>query len=148
MALAYPGGAQRSRPTSEATVAIADERPLADFLPPAASALGVCQDLSKRSGGLSGYEFRLGSTAYPHLKLRIQHIELHGQYVWVYSVDTHDAFHAAAQFLSTEEAEASRKLVENNRRLKHEIETALGDAAGFITPMGLLRIDLTGAATI
>jgi hypothetical protein len=98
--------------------------------------------LSKRAGGLVGYEFRLGSAQYPHLKLRVQQIELHDQYVWVFSVDTHDGFHRATQFLNGEEADAWRVLVENNRALKHQIEEALGQE-GFLTPVRLLRIDLT-----
>jgi hypothetical protein len=147
MDLAYPGGAPTVPANKRSYYGIAEERPLDDFLPPAACALGVCQDLSKRTGGLSGYEFRLGSTTYPHLKLRVQHMELHHHDVWVYSVDTHDGFHQATQFLSQEEAEAWRALVEHNRRLKHEIEAALA-VAGFITPMGLLRIDLTSTTAI
>jgi hypothetical protein len=74
--------------------------------------------------------------------LRVQQIELHDQYVWVFSVDTHDGFHRATQFLNGEEADAWRVLVENNRALKHQIEEALGQE-GFLTPVRLLRIDLT-----
>lgn len=121
---------------------MAPESPLADFLPPSKGALGVCQDLSRRAGGLVGYEFRLGSAVYSNLKLRIQLVDLHQREVWVYSVDTHDGFHQAPQYLSPDEAEAWRKLVEHNRLLKHQIEEALA-LAGFVTPTRLLRIDLT-----
>ena len=115
---------------------------IADFLPPAPQALGICQDLSKLKSGVPGYEFRLGSTDHPHLKLRVQHMELHGRDVWVYSVDTHDRFLQATQHLTPAEAEAWKLLVESNRLLKHQIEEALGKA-GFMTPIGLLRVDLT-----
>jgi len=142
--LAYPD--TRQIPESKrAYHEISAERPLEDFLPPAACANGVCQDLSKQAGGLVGYEFRLGSVTHPHMKLRIQLVELHQHPLWVYSVNTHDRFHQATQFLSQEEAAAWEKLVEHNRALKHTIEEALAQA-GFITPIRLLRIDLTAPA--
>lgn len=122
-----------------------EDAALESYLPPSACAAGVCQDLSKRGSGLSAYEFRLGSTAYPHLKLRVQQVDLHGQLVWVFSVDTHDSFHQATQFLNADEAEAWRNLVDSNRQLKHRIEEALADA-GLLTPVRLLRIDLSEAA--
>jgi hypothetical protein len=145
MTLAYPGGAATIPEKRRWYFEIDEECPLESLLPPSACAAGICQDLSKRSGGLVGYEFRLGSAAYPHLKLRIQLVEFHEQMVWVYSVDTHDGFHKATQFLNDEEAAAWRALVEHNRQLKHRIEEALANA-GFVTPVRLLRIDLTTPA--
>jgi hypothetical protein len=146
MAQAYPGGAESIPANKQLYNAISLDRPIEDFLPPATGATCVCQDLSKRSGGLIGYEFRLGSAHYPHLKLRVQLVDCHDQKIWVYSVDTHDGFHRATQFLNDDEAAAWRDLVERNRTLKHQIEEALG-RAGFITPVRLLRIDLTPSTT-
>src|SRR5579862_7391715 len=95
MALAYPDG-PGSIPVSKRAYAEIDlDGSLADYLPPTPRALGVCQDLS-RAGGMLGYEFRLGSAAYPHLKLRIQLVDFHERPVWVYSVNTHDGFFQAA----------------------------------------------------
>lgn len=121
---------------------IPEESSIAEFLPPSPIARGIGQDLSKLKGAVQGYEFRLGSCDHPHLKLRIQRMEFHGNNVWVYSVDTHDRFLQATQHLSVEEADAWRKLTESNRTLKHKIEEALA-AAGFMTPVSLLRVDLT-----
>jgi hypothetical protein len=68
-------------------------------------------------------------------------MELSGGHVWVYSVDTHDRFLQATQHMTAEEAETWKKLVETNRQLKYQIEEALA-AAGYLTPVSLLRIDL------
>lgn len=145
LTLAYPGGASTIPTSKRAYCDINAERALESYLPPSSGSAGVCQDLTTRAGGLVGYEFRLGSASYPHLKLRIQLVDLHDHKVWVYSVDTHDGFHHATKFLNDDEAAQWRKLVEHNRHLKHQIEEALGQS-GFITPVGLLRIDLTAPA--
>ena len=141
MDLAYPD-AQSIPPGKRPFREMDADLPLTDYLCPAPVATGVCQDLSKRAGGLVGYEFRLGSARYPHLKLRVQSVDLHERKVCVFSVDTHDGFHRATQFLDSAEAETWRALVEHNRSLKHQIEEALA-AAGFLTPVRLLRIDFT-----
>lgn len=143
VALAYPGGAATIPTDKQNYLEISPDGTIDDFLPPSPAASPICVPLSKRPGGLVGYEFRLGSASYPHLKLRIQQIELHGQLVFVYSVDTHDGFDKATQFMNPEEIAKWRTLVDGNRRLKKEIEDALA-RAGFITPIRLLRIDLTG----
>jgi hypothetical protein len=65
--------------------------------------------------------------------------------VWVYSVDTHDTFNRATQTLSAEDAAAWKAITDQNRTLKNCIEQALAQA-GYLTPVALLRIDLTPAA--
>jgi hypothetical protein len=147
MTLAYPGGISTIPASKHAYFNMVSDRAIEEYLPPSAMANATCQDLTKRSGGLAGYEFRLGSGHYPHLKLRVQLVDCHAQKLWVYSVDTHDGFHHATQFLNDEEAAAWRTLVDHNRALKHQIDEALGKA-GFITPVRLLRIDLTAPATV
>lgn len=145
MSLAYPDGAASIPASKRCYHELPADSTIADYLPPAAKSTSICQDLAKRAGGLVGYEFRLGSEHYPHLKLRVQLVDCHEHKLWVYSVDTHDGFHHATQFLNDEEAAAWRALVDRNRALKHQIEDALGKA-GFITPVRLLRIDLTAPA--
>ena len=147
MSLAYPAGTTTIPAGKVCYFEMPGDCAIEEFLPPAPNARSICQDLTKRSGGLVGYEFRLGSEHYPHLKLRVQHMDCHAQKLWVYSVDTHDGFHHATQFLNDEEAAAWRTLVDRNRVLKHQIEDALGKA-GFITPVRLLRIDLTSSAPV
>jgi hypothetical protein len=140
MEQAYPDGLDSIPENRRAYWSIAPGGALSDYLPPGPFAAGICQDLTRR--GATGFEFRLGSHAHPHLKLRIQLTDLHGREVWVYSVDTHDHFLQAAQHVSAEEAEAWKLLVETNRALKHRIESALA-AAGYMTPVSLLMVDLT-----
>ena len=141
MEQAYPSGLSTIPDDKRPYVNIPLDGLLADYLPPAPLAVCICKDLSTLKTGVPGYEFRLGSAEHPHLKLRIQQMDLHGRQVWVYSVDTHDRFLQATQHLNSEEAEAWKKLVESNRQLKHQIEETLA-AAGFLTPVSLLRIDL------
>ncbi|MBI3822952.1 MAG: hypothetical protein HY289_09790 [Planctomycetes bacterium] len=119
---------------------------MADYLPPAPLAAGICQDLSKGKSGVPGYEFRLGSSGHAHLKLRIQQMPLHGRDIWVYSVDTHDRFFQATKHLNPDEGAAWRTMTEKNSRLKHQIEEALA-LAGFTTPISLLKVDLTSPTT-
>ncbi|MSQ94106.1 MAG: hypothetical protein EXR98_06065 [Gemmataceae bacterium] len=101
--------------------------------------------MSKLKWGLRGFEFRLGSTAHPHLKLRIQPMDLHDREVWVFSVDTHDRFLQATHDLDPVEAQKFRDLVDQNRQLKHQIEETLSPG-GFLTPKGVLRLDLTSSS--
>jgi hypothetical protein len=139
MKLAYPDAAQipdKKRCYGD----IPSGACIADYVSPAPRAAAICLDLSKN--GVAGCEFRLGCAHHPNLKLRVQRMEYHHREVWVYSVDTHDRLLQAAKHLSNEEAEACRKLVEKNTLLKQQIEEALADA-GFMTPIGLLRVDLT-----
>jgi hypothetical protein len=93
----------------------------------------LCQSLRTREGALKGYAFRLGSAVYPHLKLQL--VTPDGGKSWIFSVDTHDACPC-----STDHAdyEPWRKLQEQNRRLKEQIERAW-EERGLLTFNGLLR---------
>jgi hypothetical protein len=140
--IAYPDGAATIPANKLAYDKIAPDEPIEAYLPPAKNAIGVCQDLSNTKASIPGYEFRLGSKSFPHLKLRIQRMEYQNDHIWVYSVDTHDHFHLAAQHVPADEAAHWRTLIEQNRMDKQQIEAALAQA-GFITPKSLLRLDLT-----
>jgi hypothetical protein len=72
-------------------------------------------------------------------------MEVHDREVWVYSVDTHDTFYQATQNLSPEDAQAWKTITEHNRTFKNRIEQALAKA-GYLTPVAILRIDLTPTA--
>jgi hypothetical protein len=144
MDLAYPAGVVPANKRCYYDMDV--ERPLADFLPPAKQTLGICQELAHRGGPVHGYEFRLGSTIHPHLKLRVQRLDHHEREVWVYSVDTHDGFLQAANYHNAADAEAWKSMVDRNRLLKHEIEEALG-SADFMTPNNLLQLDLPTPTT-
>jgi hypothetical protein len=141
MDLAYPDGARTIPDFKLPYYEMTAERSLVEFLPPAPLSVGVTKTLSRNAGGMFGYEFRLGGAAYPHLKLRVQNMDLHDREVWVYSVDTHDGF-CAVKYLSVEDAQKWKTIVEQNRALKHAIERSLADS-GYFTPTALLRFDLT-----
>jgi hypothetical protein len=145
MDLAYPGGAATIPANKLPFFEILPGRPLADFVPPAKLASGICQEMPRKNGVLHGYEFRLGSTAYSHIKLRVQRVDRQEHDVWVYSVDTHDGFLQATKYLTPKEADDWRLMVEQNRELKHQIEEAL-TAAGYCTPKHLLQLDLPAAS--
>jgi hypothetical protein len=145
MGLAYPDGIDTVPENRRPYFDISADASVDDFLPPAPLASSICQDLSKLKGGLCGFDFRLGSAKHPHLKLRVQPMDFHERKVWVYSVDTHDRFLLAAPQRDAEEMRQWRALVEHNRALKHDIEDALA-LAGFLTPKGMLQIDLTSAS--
>ena len=141
MDLAYPAGVDTIPPAKRPYYDMDTEPRLEDYVPPAKIALGVCKELPRRDDALHGYEFRLGTESYPHLKLRVQRVDHHERDVWVYSVDTHDGFLQVVKYLSNAEADAWRSMVEHNRALKHRIEEALA-LAGYMTPKNLLQIDL------
>ena len=92
MELAYPAGPATIPLKKRAYYSMDAARPLADYLPPSPIAGGIAQELSTRKDGPKGYEFRLGSCHFPHLKLRVQLMEHGGSSVWVFTVDTHDSF--------------------------------------------------------
>jgi hypothetical protein len=143
MELSYPDGPDSIPEAKRPYYNMTPENAIDDYLPPGAFAVGICQDLSKLKGAIPGYDFRLGSAAHPHLKMRVQRMTFHQREVWVFSVDTHDHFVlCAVKHISLEHAAAARSLVEQNGLLKHQIEDALA-LAGHLTPRSLLRLDLT-----
>jgi hypothetical protein len=143
MELSYPAGIATIPLKKRAYFAMDAARPLADYVPPAPQAGGIAQELSNRKDGPQGFEFRLGSSHFPHLKLRVQLMEHHGSSVWVYTVDTHDAFSRTNPQPPPDHPEAAQWLAlqDANRQLKDQIEDEL-DQAGFPTFKSLLRGDL------
>lgn len=148
MVIAYPGGPDTIDPKKRVYYDLPVAAPLEEFLPPAPVAAGIAEDLSSRKNGLLGYSFRLGSEHFPHIKLRVQLMDARPSAVWVWSVDTHDAY-ARVDHLPPDDPEVRgwRDLQQRNARLKQQIEEAL-DAAGFLTPTSLLRLELAANATI
>ncbi len=149
MDLAYPDGVDMVPPKKRPYYHLAPDADLAAYLPPAPQATGVCEELSSKKDGPRGYEFRLGSAHFPHLKLRVHEVDHRGQTVWVYSVDTHDAFSRSNYSPPDEHPDAAawRVLQDKNALLKRRIEEAF-EAAGFMTFKGLLRLGLSNGPTI
>jgi hypothetical protein len=138
MDLAYPDGPLTMPLKKRAYYDMDAHLPLADYLPPSPRAGGIAQDLATRRGGATGFEFRLGSARFQHLKLRVQRMEHQGGSVWVLSVDTHDAYSPPPD---DPHADRWLALKDANRLLKDQIEDAL-EEAGFLTFKSLLRVDL------
>src|SRR5207244_1358123 len=115
------------------------------FLPPAACAVGVCQELRGETGVHCGYELRLGSSSFPHLKLRLQLVQHGGKPIWVYMVNTHDAFSKESRLPPPDHPEAKKWLLLQtaNRLLKEKIEADF-EKSGLTTLNSLLREELQG----
>lgn len=141
--LAYPAGRESMPPDRCVYADISADDTIADYLPGSPRVEGLCNDLRKK--GQIGYEFRLGSAGHPHIKLKVQRVELKGKNLWVFSVDTHDHFHRAARLLQGDEAAQWHEFMKKNSDLKGEIEKAFA-AAGLLTPIDLLRIDVRPSA--
>jgi hypothetical protein len=143
MELAYPEGECMIPPKKRPYFHLAADAQLADYLPPAPSAAGIAQNVTVKEGQ-RGYEFRLGSAHFPHLKLRVHSVEHRGKTLWVYAVDTHDAFSRNNYSPPDDHPDAAawRTLQEKNATLKALIEVAL-EAAGYMTFKRLLRMDLS-----
>jgi len=135
MTLAYPKGESSIPARKLPYFAIGPSAPLADLLPPAEKATGIAREVTGPKGELSGYEFRLGSSHFAHLKLRVQWVDNQHGPSWIFMVDTHDHFPR----LDTDANEAEwRQLQQLNRQMKEQIEAAL-EQAGVTTPNKLLR---------
>lgn len=95
----------------------------------------LCQPLTTAKADYRGYAIRLGSAAFPHLKLQMLENDAG---ICVFSVDTHDALRLPADH---PEAAQWTKLQTVNRILKQRIEQAW-EAEGLTTFNSMLRQDL------
>lgn len=142
---AYPGGEAAIPQSCHCFYNIASDRPIEEVLPPHPFVGAIGRELRDNQGKLRGFAFRLGSASYPHLKLKIELVERDGGDVWIYSVDTHDAFSRESIYPPPDHPDCANWLAlqKSNRELKECIEQAL-EAAGLATFLGLLRADLAG----
>lgn len=141
--LAYPAGEETIPEKRRIYLHLPPGQELADYHShhpfPAAS----FQTVTDPDGKPRGFSFRLGSVHFPHLKLKVQWMENHDNRVWVFSVDTHDAFSRESIRPPADhpDALAWNRLQQNNAELKEKIEHAWEDA-GLLTFNALLRQDL------
>src|SRR5437660_3695892 len=141
--LAYPGG--------EAAIP-ARKRPLLE-LPPGQEILShlagdpavreSCQVVSAKGGGVRALLVRLGCAHFPHLKLKAQLLAHEQGDLWLFSVDTHDAFSSSSFLPPPGHPDAAKwqQLQCANAALKQCIEAAW-EQAGLMTFNALLRRDL------
>jgi hypothetical protein len=133
--LAYPGGEETIPAKRRVYLHLSPEEPLEAFLPPAPAASGIGQVLPAPGGRTRGYAFRLGSAAFPHLKLQI--VDYDNGNAWVFAVDTHDAFLPGLP-PDHPDMKLWKALQEGNRKLKEQIERAW-EREGLTTFNSLLR---------
>ena len=147
LALAYPAGEGSIPPKRRLFLALPPGRPLADYLNENADARALTQPARDGDGNPSGCTIRLGCAHFPHLKLKVQRLHRHADAVWVFSVDTHDAFSKDSLHPPPghPEAAAWMRLQVANRELKERIEHAWQEAH-LVTFNSLLREDLNGPA--
>jgi hypothetical protein len=143
MALAYPEGLSSIPAQKRLYFDLPADQPVTAFLPPAACAVGVGQELRGETGTPCGYDLRLGSAGFAHLKLRLQLVKLNSHSTWVYMVDTHDAFSKESRVPPQNHPDAKQWLAMQNanRVLKEKIEAAF-EQDGLATLNSLLREEL------
>jgi hypothetical protein len=143
LALAYPEGPASIPAKKLLYYDLPADESIASFLPPAACAVGVCQELRGEHGTPCGYDLRLGSSSFAHLKLRLQLVKHDSHSTWVYMVDTHDAFSRDTRFPPPDHPDAKQWLLMQcaNRLLKEKIEAAF-EQHGLATLNSLLRDEL------
>jgi hypothetical protein len=145
LALAYPSGSPSIPAKKRLYFELPPDQPLSAFVPPAVCAAGVCQELRGASGTPCGYELRLGSSGFAHLKLRVQPVQHRDGQTWVFMVDTHDAFSKDSRFPPPDHPDAKQWLLMQtaNRVLKEKIEAAF-EQNGLTTLNSMLREELQG----
>jgi hypothetical protein len=131
LTLAYPGGEATIPPAKSIFLHVTADQPLETLLRPP-----LCEVLRTPEGGIRGYAFRLGSAAYPHLKLQV--VQCSESASCVFAVDTHDLLRIDPNH---PDAPAWAKIQTANRTLKEQIERAW-EAADLLTFNGLLRSEL------
>jgi hypothetical protein len=143
LALAYPVGPESIPAKKRYYQELPEDKPVGDFLPPAACASGICQTLTGDHGALVGYALRLGSSGFPHLKLQMRHLMQNNQAAIVFMVDTHDAFSKENRVPPADHPDAPQwlELQKANRALKEKIEAAF-EQHGLATLNSILRDDL------
>lgn len=143
MEVSYPDGVASIPPQKLPYFSLPYDAPLEDFVPPAPLAVGIVQLVAAPDGRILGYALRLGSSSYPHLKLRVQPVDRDDGQVWVFMVDTHDAFSRESWKPPDNHPDAPRwrALQHSNRLLKEQVEAAF-ERNGITTMNSLLRADL------
>jgi hypothetical protein len=143
LALAYPGGENTIPLKRHCYLTLPPGQSLVEFLQASTEARPFCERVVDAHGDHVGYTLRLGSAGFPHLKLRVSNVNPEGEAVWVFGVDTHDAYSATSYRPPPghRDAEPWARLQAANQRLKEEIERAW-EEAGLLTFNGLLRSDL------
>ena len=145
LTLAYPGGEQTIPEKKRAYLNIPPDADLSAYLPPGPLAVSLGQILKGEDGSVRGYAFRLGSAAFPHLKLQVT---TYDRDICIFGVDTHDSFPRIGDGmpgLTDTERELWTALQKSNRQLKERIEREW-EKEGLWTFNKLLQHDVNAPA--
>ncbi len=146
VSLAYSGGEAAVPARKRALLDLPPGKEMVAQLADDPSLRECCQLVAGKNGRSRALLIRLGCNHYPHLKLKAQLIDHEDGDLWLFSVDTHDAF-SARSFLPPAghpEAAAWASIQAANAALKERIEAAW-EQAGLLTFNALLRRDLEQA---
>jgi hypothetical protein len=142
--LAYPLGEQTVPEKRRLYAHLPPGEELADYLVEHPFPSASFQTFSDADGTFRGYAFRLGCADFPHLKLKVHWMQDQNQKLWVFSVDTHDAFSRDRMRPPPDHPDAERwtRLQHANAELKVRIERAL-EESGLLTFNAVLRQGLS-----
>jgi len=148
LSLAYPDGDTAIPPRKRHLLQLPPGVPMLDHLDADQVTRDCCQVIPGKAGGARALLLRLGCCHYPNLKLKANLIDDDRQSVWLFSVDTHDAFSSTSFLPPADHPDAAAwlKMQAANVALKEKIEAAW-DKAGLLTFNGLLRRDLPNVGT-
>jgi hypothetical protein len=144
--LAYPGDDNAVPVKKRCFLNLPAEQPMLTYMTTDAAIHESCQVQHDKDGNVNTLLARLGCCHYPHLKLQAKLIDQARGGIWLFSVDTHDAFSKTC-FLPPPghpDAAAWKQIQAQNVALKERIEAAW-EQAGVATFNGLLRRDLDGS---
>jgi hypothetical protein len=146
LSLAYPGGEEAIPARRRLMLTLPPDQSMADQIAADPALRDCCQALPGKNGGVRAVLVRLGCTHYPHLKLKAHLCEDDAGGVWIFAVDTHDAFSKSSFMPPAGHPDASNwaQLQTANAALKVKIEAAWEDA-GILTFNALLRRELESA---
>ncbi len=145
LSLAYPAGEETVPEKRRLFAHLPPGQDVADYHARQPFAPASFQVIHDPDGIVRGYAIRLGSAPFPHLKLKVQWKSDRGRDMWIFAVDTHDAFSRDSKRPPPDhpDAEGWSRLQRTNAELKSRIERAW-DEAGLLTFNGLLRRELSG----
>src|SRR5262249_51974346 len=92
LSLAFPGGEEAIPARRRHLLTLPPAQPILDRLAADAALRDCCQVINGKNGDVRAVLVRLGCTHYPHLKLKAQLCDDGNGGVWIFAVDTHDAF--------------------------------------------------------
>lgn len=141
--LAYPAGEDSIPSNRRCFRELPANQEWAEYLTQHPLPANLLQTIRDPEGLFRGYALRLGSGHFPHLKLKLEWLTENEQPIWIFAVDTHDAFSKESRRPPPDHPDAAAwsQLQITNGQLKEKIEAAW-EAVGLVTFKALLRNQL------